>query len=85
MLFDKVLLQTLSNDIWRATTTYADCWTEVIFLFLAFGIFNNRLDTNTWHFMIVITSAKESDTAVSISAVRWLKLIVVKRGCELDG
>ena len=33
---------------------------EVIFLFLAFGIFNNRLDTDTRHFMIIITSAEES-------------------------
>ena len=31
MLFDKVLLQTLSTDIWRATTTtYADYSAEVI-------------------------------------------------------
>ena len=48
MLFDKVLLQTLSTDIWRAnTTTYADYLAEVIFLYLAFGVFNNRLDTDT--------------------------------------
>ena len=48
MLFDKVLLQTLSTDIWQATpTTYADYSAEVIFFFLAFGIFNNRLDTDT--------------------------------------
>ena len=48
MLFDKVLLQTLSTDVWRATTkTYADYSAEVIFLFLAIGIFNNRLDTDT--------------------------------------
>ena len=48
MLFDKVLLQTLSTDICRATaTTYADYSAEVIFLFLAFGILNNRLDTDT--------------------------------------
>ena len=48
MLFDNVLLQTLSTDISRATTTtYADYSAEVIFLFLAFGTFNNRLDTNT--------------------------------------
>ena len=48
MLFDKVLLQTLSTDIWQATTTTsADYSAEVIFLFLAFGIFNNRLDTDT--------------------------------------
>ena len=61
MLFDKVLLQTLSTDIWLATTTtYADYSAKVIFLFLAFGIFNNRLDTNTGHFMIIITSAEES-------------------------
>ena len=33
MLFDKVLLQILSNDVWRATaTTYADYSAEVIFL-----------------------------------------------------
>ena len=48
MLSDKVLLQTLSTDIWRATTTtYADYFAQVIFLFLAFGIFNNRLNTDT--------------------------------------
>ena len=48
MLFDEVSLQTLSTDILRATTTtYADYSAEVIFLFLAFEIFNNRLDTNT--------------------------------------
>ena len=40
MLFDKVLLQTLSTDIWWATTaTYADYSAEVSFLFLAFGIY----------------------------------------------
>ena len=62
MLFDKVLLQTLSTDVWRATTTtYADYSAEVIFLFLAFGIFNNRLDTDTWQFMIIITSSEETD------------------------
>ena len=61
MLFDKVLLQTLSTYIWQATTsTYADYSTEVIFFFLAFGIFSNRLDTDTWHFMIIVTSAEES-------------------------
>ena len=61
MLFDNVLLQTLSTDIWWATTTTcSDYSEEVIFLFLAFGTFNNRLDTNTWHFMIIITSAEES-------------------------
>ena len=44
MLFDKVLLQTLSTDIWRATTTTcADYSAEVIFSFLVFEIFNNRL------------------------------------------
>ena len=60
MLFDNVLLQALSTDIWRATTTtYADYSAEVIFLYLAFGIFNNRLDTDTGHFMITITSAEE--------------------------
>ena len=48
MLFDEVLSLTLSTDIWQATTTtYADYSAEVIFLFLAFGIFNNRLDTAT--------------------------------------
>ena len=48
MLLDKVLLQTLSTDIWRATTTtYADYSAEVIFLFLAFGVFKNRLDIKT--------------------------------------
>ena len=48
MLFDTALLQALSTDIWRATTTvYADYSAEVIFLFLAFGIFNNRLYTDT--------------------------------------
>ena len=47
-LSDKVLLQTVSTDIWRATTTiYADYSAEVVFLFLAFGIFNNRLNTYT--------------------------------------
>ena len=65
MLFDKVLLQTLITDIWWATTTtYANYSAEVIFLFLAFGIFNNRLDTDTWHFMIIITSAEESEVDV---------------------
>ena len=63
MLFDKVLSQTLSTDIWRATTTTSsDYSAEVNFLFLAFGILNNGLDTGTWHFMIMITSAKESAT-----------------------
>ena len=39
MLFDKVLSQTFSTDIWRATTTTsADYSAEVIFYFLAFGI-----------------------------------------------
>ena len=48
MLFDGVSLQTLSTDIWRATTTtYADYLAEVTFLYLAFEIFNNRLDNNT--------------------------------------
>ena len=48
MVFDKVLLQTLGTDIWQATTTTnADYSADVIFFFLAFGIFNNRLDTNT--------------------------------------
>ena len=48
MLSDKVLLQTLSTDIWRATTTtYADYSAEAISFFLAFGIFNNRLNTDT--------------------------------------
>ena len=62
MSFGKVLSQTLSTDIWWVTTTtYADYSAEVIFLFLAFGISNNRLYTDTWHFMIIITSAEESD------------------------
>ena len=48
MLFDKVSLQTFSTDIWWATTTTsADYSAEVIFLFLAFGIPDNRLDTDT--------------------------------------
>ena len=48
MLFDKVLWQTFSTDIWRASkTTSADYLAEVIFLFLAFRIPNNRLDTDT--------------------------------------
>ena len=54
MLFDKVLSQTLSTDIWRATTaTSADYSAEVIFLFLAFGILNKvlsqTLSTDIWH------------------------------------
>ena len=60
MLFDKVLWQTFSTDIWQAaTTTSADYSADVIFLFLAFGIPNNRLDTDTRQFMIKITSAEE--------------------------
>ena len=61
MLFDKVLWQTFSTDIWREkTTTSADYSAEVIFIFLAFGIKpNNRLYTNTLHFMIKITSVEE--------------------------
>ena len=48
MLFDKVLSQTFSTDIWRAATTApADYSVEVIFIFLAFGIPNKRLDTDT--------------------------------------
>ena len=48
MLFDKVLSQTFSTDTWRATTTTsADYSAEVIFLFLAFVIPDNRLDTDT--------------------------------------
>ena len=35
MLFDKVLSQTLSTDIWRAKKTSADYSAEVIFLVLA--------------------------------------------------
>ena len=47
MLFDRVLSQTFSTDIWRATTTTtADYSAEVMFLFLVFGIPNNRLNTN---------------------------------------
>ena len=33
---------------------------------LASGIFNNRLDSDTWHFMIIITSVKESDAQQSL-------------------
>ena len=48
MLFDQVLSQTLSTDIWRATTTTSsDYSAEVNFLSLAFGILNNGLDTDT--------------------------------------
>ena len=46
MLFDKVLLQKFNTDIWRATTTSADYSAGVIFLFSAFGIPNNRIDTD---------------------------------------
>ena len=47
MLFDKVLSQTFITDIWQATTTTsADYSAEVIFLFSAFGMPNNRLDTD---------------------------------------
>ena len=48
MLLDKVLSQTFSTDIWRATTTTSEDYSaEVIFLFLAFGIPDSRLDTDT--------------------------------------
>ena len=48
MLFEEVLSQAFSSDIWRVTTTTAaDYSKEVIFLFLAFGIPDNRLDTDT--------------------------------------
>ena len=40
---------------------------KAIFLFLAFGIPNNRLDTDTQHFVIIITSAKERVTIIIIS------------------
>ena len=46
MLFDKVLSQKFDTDIWRATTTSAHYSAEVIFLFSAFGIPNNRVDTD---------------------------------------
>ena len=40
MLFDEVLLETLSTDIWQATTTtYADYSAEVIFLSWPLGYF----------------------------------------------
>ena len=48
MLFDKVLSQTFSTDIWRATTTtFADYSAEAISLSLAFGIPDNRLEIDT--------------------------------------
>ena len=48
MLFDKMLPQTFSTDILRATTTAsADYSAEVIFLFSAFGMPNNRLDSDS--------------------------------------
>ena len=48
MLFDKVLSQTFSTDIWRATTTTsADYSAEAISLSLAFGIPDNRLEIDT--------------------------------------
>ena len=47
MLFAKVLSQTFITDIWRATaTTSADYSTGVIFFLSAFGMPNNRLDTD---------------------------------------
>ena len=48
MLFDKVLLQTFSTDIWQATTAIsANYSAEVILLFSAFWMHNSRLDTDT--------------------------------------
>ena len=77
MLFDKVLLQTFSTDIWRATTTTsADYSAEVMFFFLAFGIPNNRLYTDILHFVIIITSAEERDTEPTLYVVVpgwWLR------------
>ena len=47
MLFDKVLSQTLSTDVWRATTTtYTDYSAEVIFLFSSFGMPSDIIDTD---------------------------------------
>ena len=47
MLFDKVLSQTFSTDIWQATTAIsADYSAEVIFLFSAFGMPGNMIDTD---------------------------------------
>ena len=47
MLFYKVLSQTFSTDIWQATTEIsADYSVEVIFLFLAFGMPSNSIDTD---------------------------------------
>ena len=47
MLFDEVLLQTFNTDIWQATAPIsAEYSAEVIFLFSAFGIPSNRIDTD---------------------------------------
>ena len=47
MLFDRMLSQTFSTDIWQATTAIsADYSAEVIFLFSAFGMPSNRIDTD---------------------------------------
>ena len=47
MLFDKVLSQTFSTDIWQATTAISEDYSaEVIFLFSSFGMPSNRIDTD---------------------------------------
>ena len=53
MLFDKVLLQTLSTDIWQATTTtYADYSAEVIFLFLHLTLYVQRFAEESVSFVL---------------------------------
>ena len=47
MLFDKVLSQKFDTDIWQATKTSPDYSAEVILLSSAFGVPNNRVDTDS--------------------------------------
>ena len=73
MLFDKMLSQAFITDIWQATTTTsADYSAEVIFLFSAFGMPNNRLDTDNLtlsdHNNLCRGSERDNDTFLKTSA-----------------